>query len=522
MSRAPRLAQRFAAWQWLLLGALVAFSLVMWYIFHIGQLTLIYNDAKSYLNISRMVFDSQQPGLAQIGSVWLPLTHLLKLPFIWIDELWRSGFAGSMVSMISYVFTVIGTYAVVMRLAAHRIAAVVAAAVVALNANLLYLQSTPLTEPLYVALLVWSVYFLVRYLQESELKHLLPLALLTGMQIATRYDGWFVAGVTVIILLMHELRVRRLRFSHAAGQTMLLAVPAAFAGLLWVGWNALIFSDPLYFMRGPQSAYAQQSIIAENSGLITEGSASTSFAAYGYAVAGNVGWMVLALGLVGWVAFLLARRRAWRVPVAVVGALGAVFVFNVLALVLGFSTLTMPELERNVSSTVAPLFNVRYGVLMLPLVAIGVGLAAAKWRHMWLLALGLVVWQGVVAFQGVPLTVRDGQVGASAFTQHELADRLGRGVGEGETVLLSLASFNPVAFESGVPLEQIVHEGVRHRWEEALAYPEGSADWIVMSNNESDPVYAHLHGSDALDTHYKRIYHSDRGSLYHRVEPRAP
>ena len=42
---------------------------------------LNYGDAIAHLHIARRVFDSHRPGLSQLGSVWLPLPHLLMIPF---------------------------------------------------------------------------------------------------------------------------------------------------------------------------------------------------------------------------------------------------------------------------------------------------------------------------------------------------------------------------------------------------------------------------------------------------------
>ena len=43
---------------------------------------LLYGDAVAHINIARRVFDSKTPGLLQLGTVWLPLPHLLIMPFI--------------------------------------------------------------------------------------------------------------------------------------------------------------------------------------------------------------------------------------------------------------------------------------------------------------------------------------------------------------------------------------------------------------------------------------------------------
>ncbi len=506
------------AWQWILILLLIGLSAGTWYYLYTEHLTLVYNDAKSYMNISRLVVDNQQPGLAQIGSVWLPLAHLIKLPFIWIDWAWHSGFAGSVVSMASYILTVIGIAAITLRLTGKRAAAVIAGIVAALNVNFLYLQSTPLTEPLYLGIFTWSVFCLVAYWQSSNIKFLLPLAGLTALQCLTRYDGWFVAVVFAALILGYELWVRKAAFKKALGHLLLFVVPVAFACLLWFAWNALIFGDPLYFIAGPGSARAQQQIISEASGLITKGSIGHSLTGYGFAVVGNLGWWVIGAGVAGWlVYFVSAKRKELPILLAALCAVLAIFVFNVLALWFGFSSINVPELHWASPSTLEPLFNVRYGILLLPLAAIGAGLLAAKWRWLTVPILAVVVFQGTVMLQQQPITLRDGTRGASAFVQQDLAAAMRQYVKPGSgDALLSLSVVNPLAFESGMELKQIIHEGVRDRWQASLDYPEGNAEWIVMGPNASDPVRRALYDGPALRTHYTLVYQDKHGSIYQR------
>jgi len=68
---------------WLfVLATLVVVSISAWGFYFQQGLTLSYNDARSHLNVARRVVDSLQPGAAQIGSVWLPLYHVLEIPFV--------------------------------------------------------------------------------------------------------------------------------------------------------------------------------------------------------------------------------------------------------------------------------------------------------------------------------------------------------------------------------------------------------------------------------------------------------
>ncbi len=70
--------------------------------------TLYYGDAEAHLNIARRILDSRTPGPEQLGTVWLPLPHLLMIPFVARDSWWRSGWAGAIPSAASFVIA--GTF----------------------------------------------------------------------------------------------------------------------------------------------------------------------------------------------------------------------------------------------------------------------------------------------------------------------------------------------------------------------------------------------------------------------------
>src|SRR5262249_34873058 len=85
------------------IGVLIAVSgWACWYFVRHGYV-LYYGDAEAHLNIARRIFDSRTPGPEQIGTVWLPLPHLLMVPFATRDEWWRSGLAGTIPSALCFV-----------------------------------------------------------------------------------------------------------------------------------------------------------------------------------------------------------------------------------------------------------------------------------------------------------------------------------------------------------------------------------------------------------------------------------
>src|ERR1700752_2188609 len=75
---------------------------------------LLYGDAIAHINIARRVFDSKTPGLLQLGTGWLPLPHLLMIPFLISDEMWQRGVGGSIPSMVAYWFGVVGMFRLIL------------------------------------------------------------------------------------------------------------------------------------------------------------------------------------------------------------------------------------------------------------------------------------------------------------------------------------------------------------------------------------------------------------------------
>src|SRR5574342_587705 len=82
-------------------AAAIAGSAAAWWCWWLGY-TLYYGDAEAHLNIARRIVDSQAPGGRQIGTVWLPLPHLLMAPLARIDALWRNGLAGVIPSVAAF------------------------------------------------------------------------------------------------------------------------------------------------------------------------------------------------------------------------------------------------------------------------------------------------------------------------------------------------------------------------------------------------------------------------------------
>lgn len=483
----------------------------------------------SHLNVARLVVDNIQPGFAQLGSVWLPMNHILSLLFVWNDTLWHTGLAGSLVSMAAFVISAITIYKLVVYLTKSKWGGIGAAVTFCLTANMLYLQSTPLTEPLYVCLFVLTIFFVIRYIGSRSDGALIAASLVSAIGILTRYDAWFVAGVAGGVIFANDLFFEKQTLKSALGRLLIYAFPVLFAAFLWFGWNLLIFNDPLYAFTGPYSAHAQQAAIESSSGLITKHNIGISMWAYLLSMVANIGIAVLVVGLVGWVMSVVYKPYVGRTRITAVALilLASIIVFNVLALYLGFSILNLPALHWNPSGTLAgSLFNVRYGILALPFTVVGVGLGIATLRQKWqkiatVAAVFIVIGQTIYfCFTGI-ITIQDGLQGSSAFVNQDIAAQLKSRVGPNDKVIMSTSSYNAVAFASGLPLHQFIHEGVSKEWNGAISEPDKYAKWIVAANNDvGEPVYESLikNRKSVFLEKYTKVFKGAYASLYERKE----
>src|SRR3990167_174349 len=197
----PWLSRLATPWGVGVLATLLAMGATTFFYF---QDTIVaYGDAESHLNIAKRVVDSLTPGAAQLGGIWLPLPHVLLAPLVYFDFLWRSGLAGSMISGVAFVVAAIFLFKIVKLLTGSRGAAFIGALVFVLNPNLLYLQSTQMTELPLIAFFVLSTYFFLSYLREQE--NILPLvasAFFGFCAALSRYDGWFLVAIEAGILFL--------------------------------------------------------------------------------------------------------------------------------------------------------------------------------------------------------------------------------------------------------------------------------------------------------------------------------
>jgi len=487
-------------------------------------LLLIYDDSMSHLNIARRVLDSRTPGLAQLGTVWLPAPHVLLQPFVYSDFLWLSGLAGSIVGLLSFVITAAVLFQSVRLLVKHQAVAWLGLAVFLSNPNGLYLQTTALTEPVLMMAMTASGYFLLRWSKRASYRDLILTGLLGMVAVACRYDGWFfVATSAGLILIATYFGTRDERQSE--GTTLAyLAIPT-YAMFLWLFYNWLIFGDPLEFGRGQYSAAFQQAEQLQAGSLPTKGNLGLSFATYSWAVFDNLGALVVALGLAG-IAVYVWRTRL-RANTLMPYALLSPYCFNVLSLWLGQTIVVTRH------SMPPYYFNVRYGILLLPAMALFVAYLADSLAGRLRLRFSvpaialLLLTQMAFWLPGLPtaiVTVADGVEGRATRSEyiHDVTTTASylREHYDGTGILIDEYGKPEFFYRVGLALREYVTTANADLWKNSLVNPAAHVGWVVMRSGNEDETDRVAQGieKEALIRHFELALKEGNLAIYRRVE----
>jgi hypothetical protein len=473
---------------------------------------LLYGDAVAHINIARRVFDSRTPGLLQLGTVWLPLPHLLMIPFVASRFLWQTGIGGSIPSMLAYVFSVAGIFRLVRTMLPEprdpvsRSTAWLAAAIFALNPNLIYLQTTAMTEPLYLAFFIWTVVFFagsIRKCVAGEVGLANSLLVKSGLCVVgacfTRYDGWFLAGVMSVLILALAWVGGFTALRPSAKKFVLLA---AAAPALWLAYNAAVYQNPLEFANGPYSAKAieQKTAVAAIPAHPGDHDLRIAFKYYFKSAELNMApatlqiFWVVAL-LFGTAVVLFFQRKLWPI-----------LLFWV----------PIPFYMLCVAYSGVPIFvpvwwpyshyNARYGIELLPAFAALTGIAAyglmkfvgSRKARVAIAAgfLTLIAAAYIQVWHFGPVSLEEGIVNSRTrnLLERQLA-AIFRTMPQNSTFLMYLGDHSGAWQQAGIPLADTINEG-NHRpwkhpsdpeglWERALAHPAEYTDFVIAFDHDA-------------------------------------
>jgi hypothetical protein len=472
---------------------------------------LLYGDAVAHLAIARRILDSRWPGLSQLGGVWLPLPHILLLPFIMNMRMWQTGLAAGPVSMLAFAASVGGVWRLARRMMRLRWA-LVATAFYALNPNLLFLASTAMTEGLFLALFIWSVVATmegIAALRSNDAATALARMMLSGLlvlgQVFTRYDGWVIGAIIWVCFAWTiwncDAKLRRLMRPWLIVFTMMCVA----GPLLWLWYNHHFEGDWLDFLRGPYSATQIERRTAPP-GQHYRGWHNIGWATLFYtrtaqidAAAWETGFAVMAAALYGlWLSW---KRRA----TAAVRERGESFAlllwiplpFYIYSIAYGSVPIFIPQLWPHAY------YNARYGMELLPALAI-YGALAAEHLETWLQGetsgwarIGARFWQiaamllcvanCITMMYKIPLVLKEGMVNSTTRVslEHALATVIEE-MPQNVPLMMSLTNHVGAVQTAGRMLQSVISENDNQTWQAALKDPALHAEYVIAI--DGDPV----------------------------------
>jgi hypothetical protein len=464
---------------------IIATSATSLHVFFSRGLTNLYGDGIAHMEGARRLIDSLTPGYQEIGTVWLPLYHLLVAPLAINDYLWRSGLGGSLISEAAFAVAAWFVYRLTLEMNGSIASAAVALTIFLLCPSMMYLASTPLTEPLTLLWAVLTVYGLFRYQLGGSMRALVGAAVAAFCGTLTRYDGWFLLPFAALFVFLARREPVRDRVRHV----ILFSIIAGAGPILWLVHNAVRFANPLEFYNGPFSAQAIYAHQVATTGFRypTDGSLLVSARYYLADLALIIGPWPLEMAVLGVVVWALEARERARRLVALL--LLVPFAFYAQSMAHSAVALYVPTLFPN------SFYNLRYGIEMLPAVAIFPSFlitsrTPARLRAI-LLAIVLLAVLGQFTFdlshgvRELPVVQESIRNTPCKSSEQQSVTRFFREHYDDGRILVALGKWPCVIPALGIPFRQTVSEDNRRIWKQLPQNPGAWVEWILRGQGDS-------------------------------------
>jgi hypothetical protein len=462
--------------------------------YHVLGLTLTHYDARAHLVVARRIFDSITPGWQQIGAVWLPLPHLLNALPVQIDFFYRTGFSAIAISILSLGLATGSVGWIVATLTESSAAALAAAAVFALNPNVLYLQSTPMTEPLLMALTLASVALLMAWCHSEETVSTGTVGLAFALACMTRYEAWPVMGAALVAAIWIRWR-QGSRFSDALRAVIEIAIYPATAIAAFIVFSRIVTG----------AWFANDFFVPENT---AKGHPYDALKEIAWGVRELSGYGLLLIALGGAVLLALSGLFSKRLAMAILPiALASTAAVSWLAFLDGHP------------------YRIRYMVPLLAAEAVFAGVVAGAVKRLQPVAVvGLLL---IAAFELRPLDTSAPMVVEAQWDRPNIVarDRVSAYLRlnyHGETVMASMGSLGHYMQDlsrSGFSIRDFLHEGNGDIWLDALEHPRPFAGWMLIEEKAEggDMLAKRARENPAFLSGFSRVSEAAGVALYRRM-----
>jgi hypothetical protein len=452
--------------------------------YHRLGLTLAHYDARAHLVVARRVFDSLIPGWQQVGAVWLPLPHLLNALPVQNDWLYRTGFSAIALSIAAMAVAAWAIATLIHRATGSLTGGAVAAALLMLNPDVLYLQSTPMTEPLLFGTTFLAIALIAEWVSNREPRTSDPRSPTPDLRpqtstaagwscvaaVLTRYEAWPIVAAAIVLSFAVLLR-RGWAIGSAARAVRGLA--------LWPLWAIAAF---LVNSKVTVGSWFVSSgfFVADNPALghpwlawtqVWEGLVRLSGPA--------LPWIAVVSGMAILIAFFLPPSHSVKPEVVLPLALVACAALPLLAYFRGHPV------------------RIRYDVPLVAAAAAVTGTAVALLPRRARAAAGAIV-VAIAVWQARPF---DPTAPVIVEAQREAPNKAGRAAvtaylathWDGQPILMSMGSLGHYMHDlsaGGFRVKDFLHEGNGELWTRASRAPRPFVEWMAIEERAE--------GGDAL------------------------
>jgi hypothetical protein len=392
--------------------------------------------------------------------------------------------AGGIVSTLAFILACWIVFKLSTRMNANLQAGLVALAGFMLCPNMLYLASTPLTEPLALLFVLLMVHKLARFQETGRMAALLAAAFAGFVGTLTRYECWSLLPFAALFVIWAKAGNWKARLRSG----VLFSVIAGVGPLLWILHNAYRFENPLAFYEGPFSAKGiyEHQLATTSFRLPTDGSYLVSLRYYLEDLRLVIGVWPLVLCLLGILAWAADASRGSQRAAALL--LLIPLPFHIQSMATAAVPLYVPTLFPNTY------WNLRLGAEMLPAAALFpaflLPLSGSRKLRVGVLAflLGCIALQHAwtAHFGAAELAVaKEGVLNSPCRNQRQqILTEFLRSNHDGGSILLAAGKWPCALPELGIPFRKTVSDANTDSWKEAALHPDKMVQWIVRGNDE--------------------------------------
>jgi hypothetical protein len=500
------------------------------YLYNVNNHSLLYySDSISHLVRARQLIDHSSPGLEQIGTVWLPLPHLMLLPFSLVDLLFKTGLAGTFISLPSVAIAAAIIYKIIKVQTNTSWIAILGSCLFFLNPNILYLGITAMTEALFMLFFIIAAFYfqksvlseiystrhehnevssihindrIVRFrglkkILDSEhnsmiSNNLLRCSFFIALATLSRYEAWPIPVLLILFIVKRSMKpnaidrgleARILNRKRLIGGLVCIAL--SFSGIvLWISYNWIYFDSPLEFLLSPYYSAAAQALEGQNRNLLFLQPLNVA-SVYGVNALVFFGLVTIVAATFGYVIHRKSKPLVLQRRELVLLFLATPPLFSLLTLVFGVGEMNYWWFNSRFMITLSPLL-----ILLLSTLLKRINDKILRNKRILVyasFAIFLIYPVIILPISGEIVTLVDAKnsmsYGTRPFTM-DLANVLGRLYEGGKIFIIAgSAQQNIIMQASGIPLANFYAAIEQFKTNRQLQQFEVDSDYVVLSKN---------------------------------------